>query len=209
MWRNNLGGATLPNRGTNNTGTVDAADYAVWRDNFGATGGGADPEVQAELDQIVSLVNDPNAYSIALDLNIESQAPNPDPEYMIVDIAMATDLGPDNGGNVWFQASSGVSLANLGTTQTIEFMLSEITTGTGMSLADTGLWEETTYLNLFLSSNMNILSADVVFTIDNFRIRTIVPDEAAAASVRVPEPTSILMALLALGGLGMARRCYR
>lgn len=209
VWRNNLGSTTLPNRDPNNAGIIDQDDYAAWKANFGATGGGADPEIQAELDQIVSLINDPNAYSIAFDLTVESQAPNPDPQYMIVDLGISTNVGPDNGGDVFFQASSGVSLANLGTTQTIEFTLPEIVTGAGLSLADSGLWEETSYLNFHLASNMNLLSADIVFTIDNLRIRTIVPDEAAAISTSIPEPASILTAVLAVCGLGGILRRFQ
>ena len=44
IWRKNVGGTTLPNRGTGISGPVGMSDYDLWRSRFGATsgsGGGA------------------------------------------------------------------------------------------------------------------------------------------------------------------------
>lgn len=40
VWRNNLGGASLPNEGAS-PGIVDQADYAFWKTNFGNSGSGS------------------------------------------------------------------------------------------------------------------------------------------------------------------------
>jgi hypothetical protein len=64
VWRNNLGGVSLPNEdATASPGTVDAADYTVWKTNFGlsgagggAVGGNAVPEPAAAWLALLAIV---------------------------------------------------------------------------------------------------------------------------------------------------------
>lgn len=213
VWRDNEGTAlALPNRAPGATGNVGAADYTAWKNNYGVTGGGADPVVQARIDELVTALNNPEAYAIAFDVTVEDQFPNDNPGYLILHMAIAADGGPSNVGDPFFQNNAGaIPFASIGTGEptTVELQLSQFVdvsggSGTsGMSITDVGLYEETGYLTFHLASNMNVLAEDVTFTIDNFRVRSIAP---AAMSAAVPEPTSIVLMMLGFGGVAMRRR---
>ncbi len=58
VWRNNVGGSALPNRGTGISGPVGPADYDFWRSRFGATsapGGGASAAVPEPATLVILL----------------------------------------------------------------------------------------------------------------------------------------------------------
>jgi hypothetical protein len=55
VWRKSVGGASLPNRGTGITGPVGANDYNFWRARFGATSGAGAGVVAAGVPEPTSL----------------------------------------------------------------------------------------------------------------------------------------------------------
>jgi hypothetical protein len=76
VWRNNNGtNFVLQNRNPANTGNVGPADYTTWKQNFGMTGSGSDP-AQQRINDIVDAINEAadNGGRIAFDLSVT----NPD-----------------------------------------------------------------------------------------------------------------------------------
>jgi len=218
IWRDAQGtNAVLPNRDANSTGDVSEADYDAWKANFGAVAGG-DPAVQAEITALAEMLNDPDAYAIAFDVTVEDQFPNDNPGYLILHMAVAADGGPDNAGDVFFQNDAGaVPAASLGAGEpvTVELLLSQFvdvapeSDTNGQSLAEVGLYDETGFLTLHLASNLDLLSEDFVFTIDNLRIRSIAPEMANLAGAAVPEPGTFALLAFVSVGLAAARRGFR
>ncbi|TWT92842.1 hypothetical protein Pla108_39820 [Botrimarina colliarenosi] len=215
VWRDNQGMSfALPNRDPGATGDVGAADYTAWSDNYGAVGGGPDPVVQARIDELVTALNNPDAYAIAFDVTVEDQFPNDNPGYLILHMAIAADGGPSNTGDPFFQNNAGaIPFASIGSGEptTVELQLSQFvdvggSDTNGMSITDVGLYEDTGYLTFHLASNMSVLSEDVVFTIDNFRVRSIVAEAAIAA---VPEPTAAVLIAFAVTSIAMRSRVDR
>jgi hypothetical protein len=224
VWRDNLGsdGTALSNRDLAHTGPVGIDDYDAWKSRFGSTAGG-DPGIQAEIDSLVDLFNDPDSYSIAFDVTIEDQFPNDNPSYLILHMAVAADGGPDNAGDPFFQNNNGLipgTAIGSGEPVTVEMLLSQFvdvaggSDTNGMSLSDVGLDPTTGFLTFHLASNLGLaggamIANDVTFTIDNFRIRQIVPDGAALTAQAVPEPASaVLVAIGAAAGI-LGRRKVR
>lgn len=212
VWRDNLGSAfELPNRDPGESGDVGAGDYDAWTGNYGAVGGGPDPVVQAEIDTIVAALNDPDAYSIAFDVTVEDQFPRSNPDYLIIHLALAADGGPENTGDPFFQNDNGL-VAGIGTGEptTVELLLSQFndvggdSDTNGMSLSDVGIYDQTGYLTIHLATNMNVLADgnDVTITIDNFRVRSIVPEGAASAA---PEPSGFVLAALGTAAIASLR----
>lgn len=213
VWRDNLGTSyALPNRDPGSTGNVSEADFTAWKDNFGAAGGGPDPDAVADLAAIVDAVNDVNSYGLSFDLTMDDGTPIP--PYLILDIAISTT---DGGEDVFWQASEEISLSELNATgtsqQRINFPLSDFhiagTTG-GDSLKVAGLDPDAEYLNVFLASNTNAAGYPTTYSfyIDNFQIRGTVPAGVGSlAATAVPEPSAVVLALLAgLAAIGFRRR---
>lgn len=211
VWRDSLGTATtLPNRDAANTGDVSSDDYSSWKANFGSAGG-ADPVIQAEITDLANMLSDPNAYAIAFDVTVEDQFPNDNPGYLILHVAVAADGGPSNAGDPFFQNDAGaVANAALGSGEptTVELLLSQfndVAPGSdtnGQSLSDVGINPNTGFLTFHFASNLDLLTEDFIFTIDNFRIRSIAPEESNNSSV--PEPSTLL--LIFTMGFGAAAR---
>lgn len=217
VWRDNLGtDFQLPNRDENNAGNVNETDYDAWKSNFGTSQ--ADDPIQEEIDDIVAMLNDPDAYSIAFDVTVEDQFPDSNPSFFIVHLAINTDGGPTNAGDPFFQNDNGeIPFTAIGSGEpvTVEMLLSQFvdvggeSDTNGQTLTDVGIFEDTGFLNIHLASNPSIIpnGEDFEFTIDNFRIRRIVPEEASLQPSSVPEPEACFLLLFAALCLVTQRCC--
>ncbi|MGL4512473.1 MAG: hypothetical protein ACRCT8_05225 [Lacipirellulaceae bacterium] len=194
-WRDNNGtSATLPNDST--PGTVTQADYTAWQTNYGQQG-----NLGAELAQLVSLINDPNVYSVAFDLTIDDQFPNPNPPWFQTFLAIAADDGDDGSPDYFYQAPQfNVPLGDLGagpTTVEVEYLLSTFRDANNANAPFNGIGANPSYANFFLATNSG--AENVVFSIDNFRIKRVVPPTA------IPEPTAALLMIAGLGAIARRR----
>ncbi len=215
VWRDLLGqSVSLPNEdpAASTPGVVDAEDYDTWKANYGTESGGPDPEVMAQIGDILAEINDPNAYSIAFDVYVEDQFPADNPPWLQFYLAVAMHNGEEGGGDVWFQGPKfsvdQEDLANLGSepiTVTAEFLLSQMEAD-GIFMSD-GVSPDTQYLNFYIGINAG-WTASTTFTyyVDNFRVRRIVP-EGAGSLAAVPEPSTMALVLMAgLAVVGVRRR---
>jgi probable HAF family extracellular repeat protein len=66
VWRDNLGGGTLINRGVGITGPVGAADYNIWKANFGQSLGGGSGSALLSAASLSSAVPEPVAVLLAI-----------------------------------------------------------------------------------------------------------------------------------------------
>ncbi len=220
VWRDNLGqSVSLPNEdpAASTPGVVDTEDYDKWKENFGAEGGGPDPEVMAQIGDIVAQINDPNAYSIAFDVHVEDQYPSDNPPWLQYYLAVSLANGPEEGDGAWFQGpkfSVGYDdLANLGSepiTVTAEFLLSQMEDQShpGDFMSD-GVNPDTQYINFYIGLNAGWTApTDFTYYVDNFRIRSIVPEGSGSlAASAVPEPSTMMLVLMAgLAAFGLRRR---
>ena len=216
IWRKNLNTAfALPNRDAANTGNVSPADYTSWKSNFGKTGGGTDPVIQGKINAMVDAINTAshNGGKIALDVSINGIDHFPDANASFFGLDMfitdgsggffqpnTTLIGESAGQGLGF-----VALPALGDTVqkvTLSVPLSIFTDQSSNAFGALGsrLLQKNNNFTIGLSSNTN---GDVTFAIDNIRIQNLAPGVGAA----VPEPASLVLALMGLIGGGLV--CHR
>ena len=217
-WRNSLGSTTanLPNDPTPTS--VTQADFDLWKTNFGQAGSPPNAAVLAQIASIVSLINDPDAYSVSFDLRMEDNNPNPNPAWTNMFLAIqATDGNPNDTNDAWWQSPQiDVDLSGLASgqvTMTLDFLLSQFDDANEngvQSLKAVGIDPATQYLGITLATNVPIDGAPVTykFYIDNFRVRHIVPaGSGGLAGSGAPEPSTMaLLVISCWGALGLVRR---
>jgi hypothetical protein len=197
-WRNALGtAATLPNDLT--PGSVDQDDYGVWRANFGAAGG-ADPAVQMRVEEVINAIN--NGDEIAFDVTFENRDnfPEPSPSFVIFHMFLQDGSG---GFWQWDQLNFPIPAVGESATVTASVPLSEFTDrgGSMMPPLSEGILDPANgFFRMGIASNAN---AGHTFQIDNIRVRTAVPAGLGSA---VPEPSTTLLAAAWVAVAAIGRR---
>jgi hypothetical protein len=184
-WRNALGTATtLPNDPTPDT--VDQSDYGVWRGNFGAAGG-ADPAVQMRIEEVINAINEGD--EIAFDVTFENKDnfPEPSPSFVIFHMFMQDGTA---GFWQWDQLNFPIPAVGESATVTASVPLSAFTDrgGSMMPPLSEGILDPANgFFRMGIASNGN---ASHTFQIDNIRVRTAAPPGLGSA---VPEPSAALL----------------
>ncbi len=133
----------------------------AWGSQFTLSSDGA-PSNQARIDQLISDVN--SADRLAFDVTFPDDQFPFNPTFLTLFMNISDEAG------TFYQSpnlQAGNPMSDSGSTQTIEFPLSEMTAGS-MNLADDGL-QPGNFFRLALATNSD---SGVTFTIDNIRLLT-------------------------------------
>jgi hypothetical protein len=195
VWRNALNTmTTLPNDQT--PGTVDQADYDVWKANFGTAG----DDLQTRIENIINGIN--NGDEIAFDVTFENTDNFPDPSPSFIAFHMFLQDG-SAGFWQWDQLDFPIPAVGESATITASVPLSAFTDRTMNEfppLSEGVLNPADGFFRMGIASNAN---AGITFQIDNIRIRTAIPPGLGGA---VPEPSTGFIGLLSVIPVVVGRR---
>ncbi len=215
-WRNNLGSTTanLPNDPTPTI--VDQSDYTTWKTNFGQTNS-ADPVVQAQINDTIDAINDGDQIAFDVSFFNKDNFPDVQPGYLGYHVFIQ-----DGSSSFWQSDLPGIGFPNIpavgssydGLTLAID--LSTFTDRSPMPVAgnlSTVNLQKTGTFAIGLATNtgvggegdMSVFS--ITLQVDNFRVRkNTAAGIGSAGTGGVPEPSTALLAALALMGVSATRK---